>query len=171
MVGTSSGTIQLYDIASHQLLRTINNTSLKGHAITHLQTLLRPPDLVGHVSAGLGTAGGVVSGREVAPTRPIVPFQRIRDVKAREVHEVLITLPGIQPSDYVSARQIYRSLYFLFLFFFSIPKRRHAVDRNMVFGTILKFFLTGHVLHIRTIVASHVSYDTQPFLIPLNSFI
>ncbi|KAH9924730.1 WD40 repeat-like protein [Fomitopsis serialis] len=87
LVGTATGYIHTYDIASHQLLRTLS--SHKGMVITHLTTLLRPPDLVGHVSLTL-TAG--TETKEV-PVRPVAPFQRMRDAKARELHEVAMMLP------------------------------------------------------------------------------
>ena len=64
--------------------------------------MLRPLDLVGHVGASLGTGGGVINVKEVLPIRPIVPFQRIRDSKTREAHEVLIALPGTQSANTVS---------------------------------------------------------------------
>ncbi|TFY63009.1 hypothetical protein EVJ58_g3496 [Rhodofomes roseus] len=81
LVGTATGHIHTYDIASHQLLRTLSTH--KGMVITHLMTLLRPPDLVGHVSLTL--AAGTET-KEV-PVRPIAPFQRMRDAKARDLHE------------------------------------------------------------------------------------
>ncbi|KAJ8494375.1 hypothetical protein ONZ51_g2400 [Trametes cubensis] len=90
LAGTTSGLIHIYDIASHQQLRTLS--SHKGMAITYLSTMLRPPDLIGHVSLSLsaGTAG---DARENIPVRPVAPFQRIRDAKAREAHEVSLMLP------------------------------------------------------------------------------
>ncbi|KAK7686421.1 hypothetical protein QCA50_010645 [Cerrena zonata] len=88
LVGTQPGLIQIYDIASHQLLRTISTH--KGFSITHLSTMLKPPDLVGHVSLSLGGAG---DAKEPMPVRHITPFQRMRDPKAREAHEVGIMLP------------------------------------------------------------------------------
>lgn len=87
LVGTATGHIHTYDIASHQLLRTLS--SHKGMVITHLMTLIRPPDLVGHVSLTL--AAGAET-KEV-PVRPVTPFQRMRDAKARELHEVVMMLP------------------------------------------------------------------------------
>ncbi|KAI0641918.1 WD40 repeat-like protein [Trametes meyenii] len=88
LVGTASGLIHTYDIASHQLLRTLS--SHKGMMITHLSTMLRPPDLIGHISLTLGSGG---DARENIPVRPVAPFQRIRDAKAREVHDVSSMLP------------------------------------------------------------------------------
>ncbi|KAI0352337.1 WD40 repeat-like protein [Trametes cingulata] len=90
LAGTATGLVHIYDIASHQLLRTLS--SHKGMAITHLSTMLRPPDLIGHISLTLssGTAG---DARENIPVRPVAPFQRIRDAKAREAHEVNLVLP------------------------------------------------------------------------------
>ena len=92
LAGTSTGLIHIYDIASHQLLRTLS--SHKGVQITHLATMLRPPDLVGHVSLSLGVGGG--DAKEGIPVRPVAPFQRIRDGKAREAHEVSLLLPQIE---------------------------------------------------------------------------
>ena len=90
IIGTLSGFIHLYDIASHQLLRSISTH--KGLVITHLVTMLKPPDLTGHISLNLNTASAV-SAKDVMPTRPVAPFQRVRDAKARNAHEVLMMLP------------------------------------------------------------------------------
>ncbi|KZT10047.1 WD40 repeat-like protein [Laetiporus sulphureus 93-53] len=87
LVGTATGLIQTYDIASHQLLRTL--TMHKGLKITHMMALLRPPDLVGHVSLSLATG---METKEMV-VRPVAPFQRMRDAKPREAHEVLVMLP------------------------------------------------------------------------------
>lgn len=87
LVGTATGLVQTYDIASHQLLRTL--TAHKGMVITHLTALLRPPDLIGHISLTL--AAGTET-KEV-PVRPVVPFQRMRDAKTREAHDVAMMLP------------------------------------------------------------------------------
>ena len=89
LVGTYSGLIQVYDIASHQLLRSISTH--KGFSITHLTTMLKPPDLVGHVSLSLGGGG---DSKEPVSVRHITPFQRMRDPKTREAHEVGIMLTG-----------------------------------------------------------------------------
>ncbi|CCL99676.1 uncharacterized protein FIBRA_01697 [Fibroporia radiculosa] len=93
LVGTETGLIQIYDIASHQLLRTVSTH--KGLLITHLATMLRPPDLVGHATLSL-TVG---TETKELPGRPVVPFQRIRDAKARDAHEVSIMLHSRDPAD------------------------------------------------------------------------
>ena len=90
LVGTSLGIIFIYDIPSHQLLRTIFSYKDKGLSITYLTTLLKPPDLVGHISLSMSTTGGVV---ETIPVKPIGSFHRMRDVKTREAHEVPMLLP------------------------------------------------------------------------------
>ncbi|KAI0793928.1 WD40 repeat-like protein [Fomes fomentarius] len=90
LVGTVTGLIYVYDIASHQLLRTLS--SHKGTTITHLSTMLRPPDLIGHINLKL-TTGGATEMKENIPVRPVAPFQRIRDAKAREAHDVSLLLP------------------------------------------------------------------------------
>ncbi|KAI0367031.1 WD40 repeat-like protein [Pilatotrama ljubarskyi] len=90
LAGTATGLIHIYDIASHQLLRTLS--SHKGMAITHLSTMLRPPDLVGHISLTL-SSGAAGDARENIPVRPVAPFQRVRDAKAREAQEVSLILP------------------------------------------------------------------------------
>ncbi|EKM49939.1 uncharacterized protein PHACADRAFT_166518 [Phanerochaete carnosa HHB-10118-sp] len=90
LVGTASGLVHSYDIASHQLLRTISTH--KGLSIAHLQTMLKPPDLVGHVSLSL-SAGNPADSRDTIPVRTVAPFQRMRDPKMREAHEVAVMLP------------------------------------------------------------------------------
>ncbi|CAK5267775.1 unnamed protein product [Mycena citricolor] len=85
LAGTSTGLIHIYDIPSHQLLRSVSTH--KGSSITQLATLLKPPDLIGHVSLSLqaGTSSMV-------PVRHVAPFQRMKDAKARETREVTMTL-------------------------------------------------------------------------------
>jgi pre-rRNA-processing protein IPI3 len=90
LVGTSTGVIHVYDIPSHQLLRSILSFKDKGLSITHLATLLKPPDLIGHISLSLESASG---GTDAIPVKPVVPFHRMRDVKSREAHEISILLP------------------------------------------------------------------------------
>ena len=102
LVGTTDGNLHIYDVASHQLLRTISTH--KGSSITHLRTMLKPPDLVGHVSLSL-SVGSSSDTKDTIPVRPIVPFQRMQDPKAREAHEVMLMLP---PQTTVSA--VYHSL-------------------------------------------------------------
>ena len=93
LVGTEGGLIHLYDVASHQLLRTIS--SHKGGAITFLRSILKPIDLVGHVSLNLHV-NGATDAKDVIPVRPILPFQRIKDPKLRDTHEVTIMLPSVR---------------------------------------------------------------------------
>ncbi|KAL4062481.1 WD40-repeat-containing domain protein [Scleroderma citrinum] len=90
LVGTTSGLIHLYDIASHQLLRSIS--AHKGMSITFLATMLKPPDLVGHISLSLNVSSSA-EAKDVIPVRPVAPFQRMKDPKAREAHEVTMMLP------------------------------------------------------------------------------
>lgn len=90
-VGTQGGLVHLYDVASHQLLRTIS--SHKGGAITFLRSILKPIDLVGHVSLNLHV-NGATDAKDVIPVRPILPFQRTKDAKLRDTHEVTIMLPA-----------------------------------------------------------------------------
>jgi len=87
LVGTSTGLVHVYDIPSHQLLRTIS--AHKGLSITHLATMLKPPDLIGHVSLNISAA----DAKDVVPVKIVAPFQRMRDLKTREVHEVVMMLP------------------------------------------------------------------------------
>jgi len=92
LVGTEGGLVHSYDIPSHQLLRTI--ASHKGGAITFLRSILKPIDLVGHVSLNLHV-NGATDAKDVIPVRPILPFQRIKDAKLRDAHEVTIVLPAM----------------------------------------------------------------------------
>ena len=86
LAGTALGNVHVYDVPSHQLLRTINAHPGPGLAVTHLATLLKPPDLIGHVRLD-GDKNGKI------PVRPIVPFQRMREARPRETHEVTMMLP------------------------------------------------------------------------------
>ena len=90
LVGTASGLIHVYDIASHQLLRTISTH--KGLSISFLATMLKPPDLVGHISLSLNVTS-VADARNVMPVRPVAAFHRMKDANARELHEVPMMLP------------------------------------------------------------------------------
>lgn len=94
LVGTSEGLIHVYDVASHQLLRSFSAHT--GLSITYLRTMLKPPDLTGHVSLSL-SAGGSADAKDMIPVKPVAPFQRMQDPKAREAHEVTLMLP-VQPS-------------------------------------------------------------------------
>ncbi|KAJ4478255.1 WD40-repeat-containing domain protein [Lentinula aciculospora] len=87
MVGTSLGLIHIYDTPTHQLLRTISTH--KGLSISYLATLLKPIDLTGHVSFNLNSS---VTTVDTIPVKPIMPFQRMRDAKSREAHEVAMML-------------------------------------------------------------------------------
>ncbi|KXN86545.1 Pre-rRNA-processing protein IPI3 [Leucoagaricus sp. SymC.cos] len=85
LVGTTNGMINLYDLPSHQLLRTISTH--KGFSISHLTTLLKPPDLIGHISLDL-KVGSMSDAKDALPAKPVQPFQRMKDAKAREAHEI-----------------------------------------------------------------------------------
>jgi pre-rRNA-processing protein IPI3 len=96
LVGTSTGQIQIFDITSHQHVRTFvpaASTASSGptFAITHLHTCLRPSDLVGHVALNSGGVAGKEADHLPIP-RYVAPFQRTRDAKAREAHEVWVHL-------------------------------------------------------------------------------
>lgn len=93
LVGTEGGLVHLYDIASHQLLRTIS--SHKGGTITFLRSILKPIDLVGHVSLNLHI-NGATDAKDIIPIRPILPFQRIKAAELRDTHEVTIMLPAVR---------------------------------------------------------------------------
>ena len=89
LVGTGTGLILVYDIPSHQLLRTISTH--KGLAITYLGTMLKPPDLIGHVNLNLAVQS-LAELKEIIPVKPVAPFQRMKDQKTREAHEVMMLL-------------------------------------------------------------------------------
>lgn len=93
LVGTEGGLVHLYDVASHQLLRKIS--SHKGGTITFLRSILKPIDLVGHVNLNLHV-NGATDAKDALPTRSILPFQRIKDTKLRDTHEVTTVLPGMR---------------------------------------------------------------------------
>ncbi|KAF9005985.1 WD40-repeat-containing domain protein [Cyathus striatus] len=92
LIGTTDGLIYLYDIVTHQLLRTIS--AYKGFFISYLATMLKPPDLIGHIDLNL-KVGSAADAKDVIPVKPLVPFHRIRDEKARSMHEVSMLLPAV----------------------------------------------------------------------------
>ncbi|KAI6038083.1 WD40-repeat-containing domain protein [Pisolithus marmoratus] len=102
LVGTATGLINVYDIASHQLLRSIS--AHKGMSITLLATMLKPPDLVGHISLSLNVASSA-EAKDVIPVKPVAPFQRMRDPRAREAHEVTMMLPVQDKTPYNNAAE------------------------------------------------------------------
>ena len=93
LVGTEGGLVHIYDVTSHQLLRTIS--SHKGGAVTFLRSILKPIDLVGHVSLNLHV-NGATDAKDVIPVRPVLPFQRIKDAKLRDTHEVTTVLATVR---------------------------------------------------------------------------
>jgi pre-rRNA-processing protein IPI3 len=54
--------------------------------------MIKPPDLIGHTS--LDFRIGTVDTKDIIPVKPVMPFQRMRDAKARDAHEVIIMLPS-----------------------------------------------------------------------------
>ena len=52
--------------------------------------MVKPPDLVGHLSLEI-KAGS--EAKDVIPVKPVAPFQKIRDAKARDAHEVTLIWP------------------------------------------------------------------------------
>lgn len=100
LVGTTEGLIHIYDIPSHQLLRTISTH--KGFSIGYLCTMLKPPDLIGHISLDFTIGNNAADAKDVVPVKPIIPFQRMRDAKTREAHDVAMLLPKpIEVSSYL----------------------------------------------------------------------
>lgn len=85
IVGTSSARILIYDITSHQLIRTIN--APKDFSVNSLQVMLKPQDLMGHATIGAAKSDPNTIIRSVGA------FQRTRDPKARDAHEILLLLP------------------------------------------------------------------------------
>ena len=89
LVGTSEGYIHIYDIVSRQLLRSISTH--KDYSISYLKSMLKPPDLIGSVYLDFNINHHM---KDLFPPKPVLPFQRIRDPKSREAHEISILLPG-----------------------------------------------------------------------------
>ncbi len=91
LVGTQAGEIHVHSLPSHQHLRTITAHS---SPITHLSSLLRPPDLVG-------------SGAKPDswPVMEIKPLERMRMGKTdRDVQEVTILLHPSRAAELESLR-------------------------------------------------------------------
>jgi pre-rRNA-processing protein IPI3 len=91
-VGTATGLIHIYNVASHQL-RTIS--AHKEMSISHLPSTLKPLDLVGHTSLSfnLGSSADANGHHSYAPCDAVSPHHRMKDSKTREGHEVAMMLP------------------------------------------------------------------------------
>ncbi len=85
IVGTATGLIQIYDIASHQLLRAL--TVPQAFPVTHVETFIKPAELAGSLTLGVSTQ------LDSFPNRPISSFHRTKDPKARKAHEVPVIFP------------------------------------------------------------------------------
>jgi pre-rRNA-processing protein IPI3 len=99
LVGTATGLIYLIDVPTHQQLRIISTH--KNFSITHLQTMLKPPDLMGHVNLNHYVGHGA-DPRENIPVRPVSAFQRLKDARAREAHDVMLMLPPAEQASEVT---------------------------------------------------------------------
>lgn len=99
LVGTATGLIYLIDVPTHQQLRIISTH--KNFSITHLQTMLKPPDLMGHVNLNHYVGHGA-DPRENIPVRPVSAFQRLKDARAREAHDVILMLPPAEQASEVT---------------------------------------------------------------------
>jgi len=53
--------------------------------------MMKPPDLSGHLNIDF-KIGASADLKDTIPVKPVVPFQRTRDAKARDVHDVLLIL-------------------------------------------------------------------------------
>lgn len=86
LAGASDGGIAIFDVASHQLLRSLStSTATTTGPVTFLATMLRPADLVGPASN---------TAKDALPAiRPLTTFHRIRDKSARETHDIPLILP------------------------------------------------------------------------------
>lgn len=78
LIGTSAADIHVYALPSHQHIRTLSSHA---GAISHLSTMLRPPDLVGTPQSS------------VWPLMEIRPFERTKaGARIKEAHDVGIVL-------------------------------------------------------------------------------
>lgn len=90
ITGTSTGEIHIHSLPSHQHTRSI--LSHVGSPISHVSTMLRPPDLVGHVSLTAAMRGGH-GAKDGWPMMEVRPFERMRvGQKQRMEHEVGVML-------------------------------------------------------------------------------
>ena len=103
LVGTATGLIYIIDVPTHQQLRIISTH--KNFSITHIQTMLKPPDLMGHVNLNHFVGHGA-DPRENIPVRPVSAFQRLKDTRAREAHDVMLML---RPAEQVSEVTVVRA--------------------------------------------------------------
>jgi len=55
--------------------------------------MLKPPDLIGHVSLSLNVSS-TADAKDSIPVKPVVQFHRTKDPKMREAHDTSMILPG-----------------------------------------------------------------------------
>ncbi len=62
-------------------------------SIAHLQTMVKPPDLMGHISLEL-RSGSSNDAKDTIPVKPVMNFQKTRDPKPRHANEITAMLPA-----------------------------------------------------------------------------
>lgn len=102
LCGTASGHIYVHALPSHQLVRTL--TTHVGSPVSHLSTMLKPPDMaadIGGVSLAASAAASSGVGKTNAggsgwPVMEVRAFERMRvGRKERDVQEVSVMLRPI----------------------------------------------------------------------------
>lgn len=96
VVGTAGGSVFIFDIPSHQRLRTI--PIQKGFNITFVTVMQKPRDLVGHIKLNLGSTSGTET-KDAISLRPVCAFQKMKEPKSQVEHEATILLPVVQKVD------------------------------------------------------------------------
>jgi pre-rRNA-processing protein IPI3 len=86
LAGTVAGLVQVFDVESHQLLRSITTYKGKDLRITTVATMLKPLDLIGHVNLNVGVSDGFA-----VYVKSVAPFMKVKDAKAMEKKEVWIS--------------------------------------------------------------------------------
>jgi len=91
ITGTASGEIHIHALPSHQHTRTI--LTHVGSPISHISTMLRPPDLIGHISLTAAMHGGL--NKDGWPVMEVRPLERMRvGQRQRLEQEIGVMLGG-----------------------------------------------------------------------------
>jgi pre-rRNA-processing protein IPI3 len=86
LAGTAAGSVQVFDVESHQLLRSVTTYKDKDLRITAVATMLKPLDLIGHVNLNVDASDGFA-----VYVKPVAPFMKVKDAKKREKKEIWIS--------------------------------------------------------------------------------
>ncbi|KAG8974954.1 Pre-rRNA-processing protein ipi3 [Tulasnella sp. 425] len=110
LVGTATGVVQVYDIPSHQLIRSINVQ--QGFAVTHVCSFLKPLDLVGQMTIEIKLRGTLMRCRLCYPSlrKPLYDTWFLPAMLADQTENVIspqVLRGGLPPYDFLADHRFF----------------------------------------------------------------